>query len=221
VKLSEALEDRASFRRFCGFAAHEPTPERTAFVRFRRELVGRSLDKVLFDEVTRQLKAQAVTIKTGTLVDATVISSASARDEEAAWAGHKRRRAIHGFKAHVAADAGTALVEDLVVTPGNVNDGRAGGVILPDTLATFMPTAPTAEQLLPLRCRAKADARVWSKQACGAGPGAMPYVSCGRGIIMSTMCAAGSRRSSAPGNAATACGACAGWDWRKQSCRSD
>jgi IS5 family transposase len=39
VKLAEALEDRASFRRFCGFAAHEPTPERTAFVRFRRELV--------------------------------------------------------------------------------------------------------------------------------------------------------------------------------------
>jgi IS5 family transposase len=132
VKLSEALEDRASFRRFCGFAAHEPTPERTAFVRFRRELVGRSLDKVLFDEVTRQLKVQAVTIKTGTLVDATVISSASALDEEAAWAGHRRRRAIHGFKAHVAADAGTALVEDLVVTPGNINDGRAGGIVLPD-----------------------------------------------------------------------------------------
>ncbi|WP_246777003.1 transposase [Microvirga sp. VF16] len=32
VKLAEALEDRASFRRFCGFAAHEATPERTAFV---------------------------------------------------------------------------------------------------------------------------------------------------------------------------------------------
>jgi transposase, IS5 family len=40
LRLAEALDDRASFRRFCGFAAHEPTPERTAFVRFRRELVG-------------------------------------------------------------------------------------------------------------------------------------------------------------------------------------
>ncbi|MFC7540333.1 transposase [Siccirubricoccus deserti] len=36
VRLAEALGDRASFRRFCGFAAHEPTPERTTFVRFRR-----------------------------------------------------------------------------------------------------------------------------------------------------------------------------------------
>lgn len=131
VRLAEALEDRASFRRFCGFAAHEPTPERTAFVRFRRELVRRGLDKVLFD-ITHQLKARAITVKTGTLVDATVIASATHRDEEAAWAGHKRRKAIHGFKAHVAADADTALVEELTVTPGNVNDGRAGGEVLPD-----------------------------------------------------------------------------------------
>jgi transposase, IS5 family len=27
VRLAEALADRASFRLFCGFAAHEPTPE--------------------------------------------------------------------------------------------------------------------------------------------------------------------------------------------------
>src|SRR4051812_24124419 len=38
VRLAEALDDRASLRRFCGFAAHEPTPERTAFVRFRAGL---------------------------------------------------------------------------------------------------------------------------------------------------------------------------------------
>lgn len=85
VTLAEALEDRASFRRFCGFAAHDSTPERTAFVRFRHQLVQRGVDKVLFDEVTRQLKAQAIIIKTGTLVDVTVIASASHRDEETAW----------------------------------------------------------------------------------------------------------------------------------------
>ena len=56
VKLAEALEDRASFRRFCGFASDEPTPERTAFVRFRRELVTRSLDRGLFEAVMEQLE---------------------------------------------------------------------------------------------------------------------------------------------------------------------
>ncbi|WP_256337022.1 transposase [Belnapia rosea] len=36
MRLAEALDDRASFRWFCGFAAYEPTPERTTFVRFCR-----------------------------------------------------------------------------------------------------------------------------------------------------------------------------------------
>src|SRR5918994_2021857 len=64
VKLAEALDDRASFRRFCGFASHEPTPERTAFVRFRRELLARSLDRVLFAAVTDQLDRHGVVVKT-------------------------------------------------------------------------------------------------------------------------------------------------------------
>jgi IS5 family transposase len=132
VRLAEALDDRASFRRFCGFSAHEPTPERTAFVRLRAQLVARGLDKALFEVVTGQLRAKAITVKTGTLVDATVIASASHADPEAGWAGHQRRKAIHSFKAHVGADADTALVEALCVTPGNVHDGRAGGGALPE-----------------------------------------------------------------------------------------
>jgi transposase, IS5 family len=76
VKLAEALADRASFRRFCGFAAAEPTPERTAFVRFRTELARRGLDRVLFEAVTRQLHSKRVTVRTGTLVDATLVRSA-------------------------------------------------------------------------------------------------------------------------------------------------
>src|SRR6201996_9365291 len=68
VKLAEALEDRASFRRFCGFSSSEATPERTAFVRFRRVIAVGGLDQQLFDAVTSQLKARAITIKAGTLV---------------------------------------------------------------------------------------------------------------------------------------------------------
>ncbi len=132
VKLAEALEDRASFRRFCGFAAHEPTPERTAFVRFRRALIAQCLDRSLFEAVTRQLKKRAITIKTGTLVDATIIASASKDDDEARWVKHRGRGAVHGFKAHVGADADTALVEAVSVTPANVNDGREGPAALPD-----------------------------------------------------------------------------------------
>jgi transposase, IS5 family len=87
VKLADAIEDRASFRRFCGFSTFERTPERTAFVRFRTELVARSLDRALFEVITRQLDAKGVVVRTGTLVDATLIASASiGHDEEARWA---------------------------------------------------------------------------------------------------------------------------------------
>jgi len=132
VRLAEALEDRASFRRFCGFAGHEATPERTAFVRFRRALIAHGLDRRLFEAVTAQLKARAVTVKTGTLVDATIIASASKDDDQARWVKHRNRASVHGYKAHVGADADTALVEAVSVTPANVHDGRQGPEVLPD-----------------------------------------------------------------------------------------
>lgn len=132
VKLAEALDDRASFRRFCGFSATEATPERTAFVRFRRLLALHKLDRTLFETVTMQLKSKAVAVKTGTLVDATIIASASEGDSDARWVKHKGKRAVHGFKAHVGADADTALVEEVSVTSANINDGKAGPEALPD-----------------------------------------------------------------------------------------
>lgn len=132
MKLAEALDDRASFRRFCGFSGTEATPERTAFVRFRKELVAHKLDRLLFLAVTAQLKSKAVTVKTGTLVDATIIASASEDDDDARWVKHKGKRAVHGFKAHVGADADTALVEEVSITSANINDGKAGPEALPD-----------------------------------------------------------------------------------------
>jgi transposase, IS5 family len=99
VKLAEALDDRASFRRFCGFAAQETTPKRTAFVRLCKVLVARGLDKALFEMVTRQLRTKAITVKTGTLVDATIIASASEGDDDARRVKHKgksRRAWIQG-----------------------------------------------------------------------------------------------------------------------------
>src|SRR3954449_13226210 len=105
VKLAETLEDRASFRRFCG-------------------LVTRSLDRALFDAITSQLDAQGVVVKTGTLVDATVITSATMKDDEARWVGHRRKAPVHGYKAHVASDQDGGIVRAVEIAPANVNDGR-------------------------------------------------------------------------------------------------
>src|SRR3712207_7533014 len=132
VRLAEALDDRASFRRFCGFAAHEPTPERTAFVRFRAKLVRRGLDRALFETVTGQLDQRGVVVRTGTRVDATLVPSARIRhDGEARWAGHRRRKPVHGYKAHVATDEGAGLVRGVEVTTANTHDAAELAAVLP------------------------------------------------------------------------------------------
>jgi transposase, IS5 family len=133
VRLAEALQDRASFRRFCGFASYEPTPERTAFVRFRAALLRRGLDRPLFEAVTRQLDQHGVVIRTGTLVDATLLPSASIQhDGEARWAGHRRRKPVHGDKAHVATDQEAGLIRGVEITTANVHDAAELAAILPD-----------------------------------------------------------------------------------------
>lgn len=126
VGLAEALDDRASFRRFCGFASGEAVPERTAFVRFRKALVERKLEEKLLGAVVRQLDAQGLVVRTGTLVDATVIAQASRTDGEAAWCVYAgpRRSPVKGYKAHVAADEAGGIVRRVVVTPANVHDSR-------------------------------------------------------------------------------------------------
>ena len=97
VKLAEGLDDRASFRRFCGFAMSEATPERTAFVRFRKELVARDLDGRLFDAVLAQLEAKGVVVNTGRLICATLLPSASKGDNDARWIGHHRKWPVHSL----------------------------------------------------------------------------------------------------------------------------
>ena len=76
--------------------------------------------------------ARHVTVKQGTLVDATIIASASKHDGEARWIKHKNKQAVHGYKAHVACDETTDLVDKAGVTPANVNDGKAGCDVVPD-----------------------------------------------------------------------------------------
>jgi IS5 family transposase len=132
VMLAEALSDRASFRRFCGFARYEETPERTAFVRFRRQLVEHGLDQSLFAVIARDLEKKGACVRKGTLIDATVIGSASKGDKDAAWAKHKSRAPVHGYKAHIAADKDTGLIREVETTAANEADVTVAPMIIPD-----------------------------------------------------------------------------------------
>lgn len=105
--LEEALSDRVSFRRFCGLALEEPTPDETTLCRFRLALVEAGLveaglGEALFAEVQRQLDAAGFLVRSGTLIDATLVEAAvrcpprsarpegggesrSPRDPDASW----------------------------------------------------------------------------------------------------------------------------------------
>jgi transposase, IS5 family len=125
--LEDALADRASFRRFCGFSLDARTPDETTLCRFRNALKEAGLGAALFEEVARQLDGRGYVLRKGTIIDATLIESAvrppasgstpkgiesrSALDADADWTRRgDGRRLFFGYKAHVAIDEGSGLI---------------------------------------------------------------------------------------------------------------
>jgi IS5 family transposase len=88
--LEEALSDRLSFRRFVGLALADPVPDHSTLSRFRSELVRRGLDAALLAELNRQLDAKGLMVKTGTLIDASLVAADSRRPRKASsWRYHQ------------------------------------------------------------------------------------------------------------------------------------
>jgi len=77
--LEEALADRISFRRFCGFALDDMTPDETTFCRFRLSLAEAGRAEALAGELERQLGRRGFLVKEGTMIDATLIEAHVAR----------------------------------------------------------------------------------------------------------------------------------------------
>lgn len=138
--LEDALSDRLSFRRFCGFPLDEETPDETSFVRFRAKLRDLGLYETLFAEVNRQLEAKGAMVKTGTLVDATIIEArakpprlkegeVSAVDPDAGFT-KKHGRTYFGYKLHIGVDAGSELIRALETSSADLHDGEAFGALV-------------------------------------------------------------------------------------------
>jgi IS5 family transposase len=74
----EALYDSASLRRFVGIdLGKEPVPDATTMLKFRRLLNDNKLGEQLFAKVGQVLQASGFKLKTGTIVDATIIGAPS------------------------------------------------------------------------------------------------------------------------------------------------
>lgn len=140
--MEAALSDRLSFMRFAGLALEDATPDHTTIWRFRQALGADGLLERLMGELNRQLDAQNLLIKQGTLIDASVVTSAARRprmeedtvspvDREARFGTtNERRRFAFGYKLHVAVDAGSGLVRGLAVTSANVQEVTVAPALL-------------------------------------------------------------------------------------------
>lgn len=111
-QLEENLLDRLSFRRFVGLSLQDDTPDESTFSYFRTRLREAELERILFDKTIEHLDRQGLTVRDGTLVDATIIEQSrgakredgtSTRDEEASFT-RKHGRTYFGYKGHVAVD---------------------------------------------------------------------------------------------------------------------
>jgi transposase, IS5 family len=140
--LEAALSDRLSFMRFCGLSLEDRTPDHATLWRFREALSRDGLIERCMEELSGQLARAGVVLKAGTLIDASLVTSAARRprmeegrvspaDPEARFgASNERGRFSFGYKVHVAVDEGSGLVGALVVTPANVQEATVAPVLV-------------------------------------------------------------------------------------------
>lgn len=152
--LEEALSDRLSFRRFCGFALDEGTPDETTLCRFRQALIAAGLSEKLLLELNRQLDKRGLILRTGTMIDATLVAAQarppgfsegraakSAVDGDADWT-RQRGKSYFGYKAHVAMDDGSGLIRRALLTPAKVYESEvADELIFGDERAVYADRA--------------------------------------------------------------------------------
>jgi transposase, IS5 family len=133
-EMESAMDDRLLFGRFAGLSLEDEVPDHSTIWRFRERLSKSGLDQALFDEINRQLDGAGLMMKKGTLIDASLISSAarrprmsegktSATDPEARFGtSNDRGRFEFGYKMHIGVDQCTALVRRVVLTSGNTQE---------------------------------------------------------------------------------------------------
>ena len=135
-ELERQVADRISFQRFLGFP--ENLPDYSTVWQFRERLAESGRDKLIWEELQRQLDAKGLKVKKGVVQDASFITSdpghapadkprggeaRTRRSRDGSWT-KKGSRSYYGFKLHAKLDVGLGLIRDLETTPANVHDSR-------------------------------------------------------------------------------------------------
>jgi len=127
--MEEALHDMPLFRDFSGLGGWDDRlPDESTILRFRHVLEKHNLAERILATVNLLLGAKGLMLRSGTVVDATLISAPSStknasgeRDPEMKQS-RKGQQWFFGMKAHIGVDADSGLVHTVRGTSGSVND---------------------------------------------------------------------------------------------------
>jgi len=127
--MEEALHDMPLFRDFAGLGGWDDRlPDESTILRFRHVLEKHKLAERILATVNLLLGAKGLMLRSGTVVDATLISAPSStknasgeRDPEM-HQSKKGQQWFFGMKAHIGVDADSGLVHTVRGTSGHVND---------------------------------------------------------------------------------------------------
>jgi IS5 family transposase len=133
--MEEALHDVPLYREFAKRVTAR-LPDETTILRFRHLLERHHLAVDMLRVVNDLLQPKGLMLRSGTAVDATLISAPSStknaggeRDPEMKQA-KKGNNWYFGMKAHIGVDIASGLVHTVATTPANVNDLNMAGALL-------------------------------------------------------------------------------------------
>ena len=127
----DGLYDSIAMRNFVGIdLGSEAAPDETTICKFRHLIEEKGLGKTMLTAVNDHLKSKGITIGTGTIMDATLISAPSStrnkkgeRDPEMRQT-KKGNQWYFGMKGHVGVDSKEKIIHSTEVSPANVHDSQ-------------------------------------------------------------------------------------------------
>ena len=127
--MEEALHDVPLFRDFAGLGGWDDRlPDESTILRFRHVLEKHKLAERILATVNLLLGAKGLMLRSGTVVDATLISAPSSTKNASGERDPEMNQSKKGqqwyfrMKAHIGVDADSGLVHTVRGTSGNVND---------------------------------------------------------------------------------------------------
>ena len=135
-ELERQVVDRLSFMKFLGLP--ETIPDFTTVWNFRERLTESGRDRAIWEELQRQLDSLGLTVKQGTVQDATFITAdpghakadtprgeeaKTRRSKDGTWA-KKDSKSYFGYKLHTKLDIEHGLIREFETTTASLHDSQ-------------------------------------------------------------------------------------------------